>query len=681
MKLVSHIKVNCLLILFAFVLFETLLITSSNYVEANEDETDNNDAIATTSSTDEASDEKPLKVLSSTADAGKGPVKIKRTIRVRESPPEEPQLNTGSGSPSSDVQAKNGALTNNVEVKPEISIQMPQSSKSNMLPDKELPQNIRSRNSRVNKIPYKPRYTPKSKQIVPFQPAVDSSEPKIEEIVESTPGNREDSIVPYEEKPQPEYKVEEPAGNGLDSKQIIERDNNNISGNEIINSGNEFSNSMLTSGNQKTTMLNDVGNSETVLIDGVGNNKVTKISNSGNTELNEQESSPTSNKKSHDLNVDLNEQSSKPQQEHHHHHHHHHYHYDQPSPAREATKSNPLDNAIHEKPFVQININGSELDKHKPNPAGISSFQGLPVVSTAYVVVPTSTIINDASLLDPQRLNQSSESLPANINNAPVVPQISKSATLLSNPMQPLLVAAPPSVQPSPSGYMLVQQADPAPGIQGLLSAPVMVAAQAQPESRQLVSKPEPLLPSISYLEQQLNLQQLQLQQQQYHQQQMMTLMAMMMRPQMNQQSQNVLGQQLAWPQVVPLTAGPRYPMALPPPPPPPQPHHHHNHDPDHMRKREEDDEEDGKSRREKRRERRNQDKRRREKDEPDVKEDELVDENGEPQLKDEKPENKSILSNLVSGFGLPNALRQSPDKKAADKVAREGSSLKNRKN
>lgn len=624
-------KVNCLRLLLAIFLFETLLIISPSYLVASAHGviTDDSDAKASTTSI-EAPDEVPSKVLSSTA-GERSPRKIKRTIRVHESSPWEPQPNDGSGSVPNDAEARNGALTNNVEIKPEISIQIPQSSKSNVNPDKELPQNIRSLNSRVNKVPYKPRYSPKGKQIVPYQPSnyLDKMGPKTDEISDlSSAVDPTNQIVAHEG----EYKVEEPLSD--DSKHnIFERDNNNIIGNEIVNSGNEFSNSMLNSGNHKATALHDVGNSETMIIDGVGNNKVTKISNSGNNELSEQESSPSdATKQPHDLNPDVgsNDQPKSEQQQ-----GHDHYHYAQPT-AHEASRSN-LDK-IQGNPFVQININGNESDKHKLTPSEIFSSQSPTVASNAYII--PATVINDASLSDPQRLNHSMGSLRANIYNAPVAPQVLGSGAPLSN--QPLLVSSP-TLQPS-SSYMIVQQANPVAGIQGLgemVSPAVNVVAGQQ------------LLPSTFYLQQQLNQQQLQLQQQNFQQQQLINLMSVMMQRQTLPQM---------WPSMVPRWA-----------PPPPVPQHH-------RKRREETDREGRRHRRERKHEREQKKKKKSNRledgDEPGAIKEELADENGDKEINDVQPESKSMLSNLASKFKLPDALRQSTGVPAAvDKAAKEGRS------
>lgn len=653
-------KLTRLCLVFTLVLFQTLIIRSNYVVSASEDddadakaEDHHGDAVASDNkSTPESLDESSLKVLSGANDgSNKTPKKIRRTIRVRESAPPTKE------SPSGDVQARNGALTNNVEVKPDISIQMPQSSKSDVHPDKELPQNIRSRNSRLNKVPYKPRYTPRGKQIVPFQPQQQppnySSEPLIEEVKDDD--NR--VMMPYAEEKQQPYKVEE--------ESPLEKDN--ISSNEIVNSDNQVYNVMSDSGNNKNVMLNNIGNSETVLIDGVGNSKLTKVSNVGNNEQHEHENG-LNNNVNHETPPDYSDTHKQPNLQQHHHHHHYHN-----EPEREVKSSSAN---MQEKPFVQININGNEPEKHKLPAASSEAPLG-----ASSVILP---LINGASLLDLEklnRLNQVGSSLENNINNASALSDILKSSTPLDN-RQPLLVAQ----NPLHSNYMLVQQA-PSLG-QGLIGTPLVVA-QPQPQiispAATTTTLVDPAM-STSYLQQQINQQQQlqrQLAQQQRFQQQqlqqLMSMMSMMMRSQYPAST-------AAWPQYAqmwPPMNGFRPPM--------------HRHSEKEREKK-------GKSRRE-RRERREQRRKRRREEEAEADHDlEGYDEEDEDKDKDEKekegetekakktdkeekkvnvkkskangkekqPEEqpKSMLSRMVSGLGLPNPLR--PSTSVLDKAAAE---------
>lgn len=642
-------KLTYLCLVFSLVLFQILVTTSNYVVSANEDDDADDhheDAIANDNkSTPKSADESSPKVMSS---SDKTPKKIRRTIRVRESAP------TTNESPSGDVQARNGALTNNVEVKPDISIQMPQSSKSNVHPDKELPQNIRSRNSRLNKVPYKPRYTPRNKQIVPFQPQRQPTDynpkPLIEEVKDD--GNQANSLamMPYAEEKQQAYKVEE--------ESPLERDN--ISGNEIVNSDNQVYNSMSNSGNNKNVMMNNIGNSETVLIDGVGNNKLTKVSNVGNSEQHEHENG-SNNNVNHETPPHYSDTNKQPDLQQHHHHHHHHYHNE---PVHEV-KSSSVD--MQEKPFVQININGNEYEKHKVSAASPETPLG-----ASSVLVP---LTNGASLYDMvklSQLNQVESPLESNSNNTSVLSEILKPTSLKSSG-QPLILGQ----NPLQSNYMVVQQA-PSLG-QGLIGTPLVVA-QAKPQivaqAQQMISPAaatttlvDPMM-SASFLQQQINKQQ-QLQhqlgqQQRFQQQQLQQLMSMMSMMSMMMRSQYPPSATTVWPQYAqmwPPMNGFRPQM--------------------HGNKKEGDKK--GMSRRERRRERRERRRKRRREEEEEAEADsdledydeEEGDEKKEAEKKKEKkvkvkkskangkekqPEEqpKSMLSRMVSGFGLPDALRPS---------------------
>lgn len=210
--------------------------------------------------------------------------KIKRTVRVVE--PAEPQR----------VEMSNIGPTNQVEVKPNISIEQRQQPQDAPLAawsatDEEVPADIRSANSRVSPVPYKKR-----KLISPMRTPQLQLEPAIPEpqVQYERPANQ---VVIVEQPDEPGDEVAQLNDSNNQSKTEVVGSNNNInemtlkSGNQVdnivANSGNRLVNLANSNNNAKLTTLSNSGNSETVHIDGVGNHKVTKITNAGNKEINE----------------------------------------------------------------------------------------------------------------------------------------------------------------------------------------------------------------------------------------------------------------------------------------------------------------------------------------------------------------------------------------------------------
>lgn len=250
---------------------------------------------------------------SATEGQSKSPRLIKRIIRVRESEP--PQANQESASGEPGPNASNGGISNNVNVKPEISVQVPNAQGGTQVSsdDGNLPQNMRSNNKKLNKVLYKPRHRHNSPTGSRGQEPTSGNhvEPTVEEPSEEGPRNvgsgtsEELQIIPYQETQTP------PIG----SRDV------NVMGN---------------SNNHRNTLLQNVGNTETVQMDGVGNNKVTSITNSANNSM-EDASLAGENK-----------------------HHHHHHHHDKCDHAKEGhprptmVKSSGL--ATGGAPLVQVNI-------------------------------------------------------------------------------------------------------------------------------------------------------------------------------------------------------------------------------------------------------------------------------------------------------------------------------------
>lgn len=286
----------------------------------------------------------------SDSQTAKSPRLIKRIIRVRDSSPApDGQAPAGGATPPS-----NGGINNTVDVKPEISVQVPNAQGGPQV--SELPQNMRSSNKKVNKVPYKRRQRPPT---APQPSAANQVEPIVEEPMESEPhvgSQQDDGIEP---------------GSNEQQLQIIP---NTPPIGQAANAGGRSINLLGHSGNQRNTLLNNVGNTETVQIDGVGNKKVTKISNSGNADDEQVDGAPKSGDR-------------KP------HRHHKHCKHDHKRPPRgegppTMVKSSGL--ATGGAPLVQINIKEQ---------AGAKDERGLrgQVVPPPSFLVP---VLSDSALVD-----------------------------------------------------------------------------------------------------------------------------------------------------------------------------------------------------------------------------------------------------------------------------------------
>lgn len=186
----------------------------------------------------------------------KGSPKVRRTIRVRESVPASP---AGDAS-SAPIELNNVGANNQVDVKPEISVQVPEPKAK---PDEQ---------------PVKSDEQQKAEPI--------KSEPKINDA----PSKDAQLSPPAEAKAQTPERVES----------------------KVEDSGNYAASAISNAGNKKLINLSNVGNVETVQLDGVGNHRTVKVSDAANAQQSLAEK-PNCNHHEH--------HSHKPQVVHHHHHH------------------------------------------------------------------------------------------------------------------------------------------------------------------------------------------------------------------------------------------------------------------------------------------------------------------------------------------------------------------------
>lgn len=244
----------------------------------------------------------------------KSPRLIKRIIRVRESEPPQAGQESVSGEPG--PSASNGGISNNVDVKPEISVQVPNAQGGPQASnDGDLPQNMRSNNKKLNKVLYKPRHRHSS------PPSSNGQEP--------SSGHHAQPII---EEPA----EEEPRNVGSGNPEELQISPYPVPQTQPV--GSHGVNMMGNSNNHRNTLLHNVGNTESVHIDGVGNNKVTRITNSGNNSM--QDATPAGENGAN---------------QHHHHHPHdkcEHANEDHPKPT--MVKSSGL--ATGGAPLVQVNI-------------------------------------------------------------------------------------------------------------------------------------------------------------------------------------------------------------------------------------------------------------------------------------------------------------------------------------
>lgn len=191
-----------------------------------------------------------------------GQPKIRRTVRIKESEPadEEPPKAAPAvaakpaeqATPPQQIELSNTGPSNQIEVKPNISIGQP---------------------------------APASEPIVKAAADEKDDEPEdeVEEEEEKDKKKREEKlqIVPYVPKEQQENLELAKQSNNTNKK--LDLNSNNLVQNLLANSGNQHHDLAQNSNNRNSRVLSNVGNTETIHIDGVGNNKSVKISNVGNT--------------------------------------------------------------------------------------------------------------------------------------------------------------------------------------------------------------------------------------------------------------------------------------------------------------------------------------------------------------------------------------------------------------